>query len=188
MTAAAMARATGFRPQLIDNYLKGSMPGADKAIRLARALDVPVEWLVTGELADGSAPSNRDDWLTLPRLDLDAVGHGPAAATETVAVRRDWLGLGPLACADLWLTAMPAHVLDGGPAPGDPILCQTAATRGAEGTYLYLWNGAPLARCFEGPRVNELADGSRAWVWEPDDPPGMRLVARILGSLKMRPL
>jgi transcriptional regulator with XRE-family HTH domain len=45
-----LAGMTGIPKQTIDKYLlaNGSMPPADKAVAIARALDVPVEYLVSG--------------------------------------------------------------------------------------------------------------------------------------------
>ena len=50
MLVKELARATGIPKQTIDKYLlsNGSMPPADKAVAIARALGVSVEYLVTG--------------------------------------------------------------------------------------------------------------------------------------------
>jgi transcriptional regulator with XRE-family HTH domain len=47
-----LAHATGIPKQTIDNYLlsNGSMPPADKAVAIAQALGVTVEYLVTGNV------------------------------------------------------------------------------------------------------------------------------------------
>lgn len=46
-----LAEQAGLKKHTIDNYLsvRGRMPAADAAVKLARALDVSVEYLVTGE-------------------------------------------------------------------------------------------------------------------------------------------
>lgn len=42
-----ISRRAGLAPTTVSNYLnRGSMPGADVAFRLARALNVSVEWLL----------------------------------------------------------------------------------------------------------------------------------------------
>lgn len=50
MPVKELAYATGIPKQTIDNYLlsNGSMPTADKAVAIAQALGVTVEYLVTG--------------------------------------------------------------------------------------------------------------------------------------------
>ncbi|MDR0456908.1 MAG: helix-turn-helix domain-containing protein [Treponema sp.] len=51
MPVKELAHVTGIPKQTIDNYLlsKGSMPPADKAVAIAQALGVTVEYLVTGK-------------------------------------------------------------------------------------------------------------------------------------------
>jgi transcriptional regulator with XRE-family HTH domain len=51
MEQKELAAQTGISLKTIENYLKqaSSMPSADKAVRIARALGVSVEYLVTGE-------------------------------------------------------------------------------------------------------------------------------------------
>jgi len=51
MPVKELAHATGIPKQTIDNYLlsNGSMPPADKAVAIAQALGVTVEYLVTGK-------------------------------------------------------------------------------------------------------------------------------------------
>jgi transcriptional regulator with XRE-family HTH domain len=46
-----LAAQTGLKKHTIDNYLsvRGRMPGADVAVRIARVLGVSVEYLVTGD-------------------------------------------------------------------------------------------------------------------------------------------
>jgi len=46
-----LAARTGLKKHTIDNYLsiRGRMPSADAAVRIARALGVSVEYLITGQ-------------------------------------------------------------------------------------------------------------------------------------------
>jgi transcriptional regulator with XRE-family HTH domain len=57
MLVKELAVSSGLKKHTIDNYLsiRGRMPAADVAVKLARALGVSVEYLVTGEDAR-SAP------------------------------------------------------------------------------------------------------------------------------------
>ena len=61
---AAIARAADLQPTLVNAYVnKGYMPGADIALRLARVLAVPVEWLID-DAADWPPPEPLEDWST----------------------------------------------------------------------------------------------------------------------------
>lgn len=45
---ADVAREAGISWPLLDAYLRGSKPGAEKLARLAQVLSVPLDWLATG--------------------------------------------------------------------------------------------------------------------------------------------
>ena len=51
MLVKELAALTGLKKHTIDNYLsiRGRMPAADVAVRIARALGVSVEYLITGD-------------------------------------------------------------------------------------------------------------------------------------------
>jgi len=51
MTVRALAEKSGVNKQTIDNYLSthSSMPSAEAAVKIAKVLDVSVEYLVTGK-------------------------------------------------------------------------------------------------------------------------------------------
>ena len=55
MLVKELSNKTGIPKQTLDKYLlsKGSMPPADKAVSIARALNVSVEYLVTGKRPQG---------------------------------------------------------------------------------------------------------------------------------------
>lgn len=58
-----LAAQTGIAPQTISDYVNGGIKNADKAVQIARALGVSVDWLLTGapdastELSDRPEPS-----------------------------------------------------------------------------------------------------------------------------------
>jgi len=84
------ARASGVREGLMRKYLAGSIPGADKLAQIARANDVTVDWLATGEGPKErdslSAPQLRAGYSYMPLLDVRAAG-GKSAAVETEGAR-----------------------------------------------------------------------------------------------------
>lgn len=190
LPAATLARNAGLRPQMINKYLTGVMPGADKAIRLAHALDVPVEWLITG--ATPARPSrliaaDEADWVMVPHYRLgEFTETGKPEPIETVPLRKDWLNRNARASSGLWLTELPPTQIEGLGEEGDTILCRDATVKEGEGTYLYFFDGIPVVRQFQVPKLG-MAEPP-GWTWEPEEPPGLRVVARILGTIKLRPL
>ena len=60
MPVKELAHKTGIPKQTIDKYLlsNGSMPPADKAVAIAKALGVSVEYLVTGKNTTNKKKSN----------------------------------------------------------------------------------------------------------------------------------
>jgi transcriptional regulator with XRE-family HTH domain len=59
MLVKELAAKTGLKKHTIDNYLsvRGRMPAADVAVRIANALGVSVEYLVTGSETSGNRSS-----------------------------------------------------------------------------------------------------------------------------------
>jgi len=192
MAPATLARRCGFRPQLIDKYLKGTMPGADKAVRLAQELDVPLEWLITGKVAKPGhnlLAADDADWVFIPHLRLSEFTEtGKPEPVETMPVRRDWLNRNIYTSTNLFITELPAHQVEGLGDEGDPVLCRDATHHSEEGVYLYFWDGLPVVRRFSIPRPGQFGEAQSTWRWDPDDPAGLRIVARILGNLKVRPV
>ncbi len=160
-------------------------------LRIARALDVPVEWLITGETASNRArlvAADDADWVIVPRYRLaDFTETGKPEPIETVPLRKDWLNRNARTATNLWLTELPATLVDGVGEEGDTILCRDAQVKDGEGTYLYFYDGMPIVRRFEVPKLG-LGEAVPFRGWEPEDPPGMRIVARILGTIKVRPV
>lgn len=189
---AWLAREAGVSTTSLNETLKKSMPVADTAIRLAQALEVPVEWLITGKVAEtghGLVAADEVDWVFVPRLQLpDFTETGKPEPIETVPLRRDWLNRTIYTASNLFITTLPAHTLEAVGDEGDPILCRDATHHNEEGVYLYFWDGVPVVRRFNIPRPGQLGEAQNAWTWEPDDPSGLRIVGRILANLKVRSL
>jgi transcriptional regulator with XRE-family HTH domain len=70
MLVKELAAQTGLKKHSIDNYLsvRGRMPAADVAVRIARALGVSVEYLVTGD----ETPGNKNASCFSPEVRLMA--------------------------------------------------------------------------------------------------------------------
>lgn len=191
MAPASLARATGFRPQLIDTYLKGAMPGADKAIKIAQVLGKPVEWLVTGKYtppANFMIVAEMADWVDVPHYRLsEFTESAKPPPCETVPLRKDWLNRNARASTNLWMTELPSTI-EGIGEEGDTILCRDAETHYQEGVYLYFFDGIPIVRKIAGPMPGQLGDATTPWLAQVEENPGLRLVARVLGTIKLRPV
>ena len=72
MTVRALAEKSGVNKQTIDNYLSthSSMPSAEAAVKIAKVLDVSVEYLVTGK---DSSPASVSRYSTDVRKIADQV-------------------------------------------------------------------------------------------------------------------
>lgn len=100
----SFAKRTGISDSTIRRYLAGTMPGVDKLLELATALDVTLDWLAAerGPMRLGMTqsqvmvPSPGEMQVLLPRYDVRAsAGAGSLIVSEDVAehfsVGRDWL-------------------------------------------------------------------------------------------------
>lgn len=186
---AWLAREAEISTGTLSEIMKGQMPGADKAIKLAQALEVTVEFLFSGENSSGANPlmaADQADWVMVPRYRLsDFTETGKPEAIETIPIRKDWLNQTARVASNLWLTDLPSTIEAIGE-EGDPILCRDAETHYQEGWYLYFFEGMPIVRKVAGPVFGQLGDVQRQWDYQIDDNTGLRLVARILGTFKLR--
>lgn len=97
----AFAKRCELRESTIRGYLSGSMPSVDKAVALAQAANVNLEWLATGEgsmRADEKADeaSLEDEFAMVPGYNIqvaagDGALPGPENATRKLAFRHKWL-------------------------------------------------------------------------------------------------
>ncbi len=97
----AFSRRSGVSDTALRSYLKGSVPGLDKVLLIAKAADVSVHWLATGEgeMTDSQDQTDHnadDDFVYIPCLDLE-VSAGPGVLVqeetvqEVVAFDSQWL-------------------------------------------------------------------------------------------------
>lgn len=101
---AKLAESAGISPAWLSELLKGGEPSVPVLVALAKAGQVSVQWLATGQQAP--VPARLDDsksgdlgardFAFIPRLEVEAsAGGGSLAANEdtddVLAFRRDWL-------------------------------------------------------------------------------------------------
>lgn len=167
------------------------MPGADAAIRIADALEIDVVWLITGKEGrklDGMVVVNEDDWLIVPRYPAAAIDdEGKGSPVEQVPLHRDWLSPAARAATNLWVTELPGS-LDATAQDGDMILCHDADRLSLEGSYLYHFKGFLAVYRLEGPALDGLREPRATFTRPPIDSPNMKVIGRILGTIKLRPI
>ena len=189
---AWLAREAGISTSTLGDLITTSEMKAQVALRLARVLDVPLEWLVTGETprpGHGLVEADQADWVMIPHFRLaEFTETGKPAPIETVPIRKDWLNRNIYTSTNLFITELPAHQFEGLGEEGDPILCRDAAYHNDEGFYLYFWDGVPIVRRFTVPSQHQIGEAAPTWAWEPEDPHAPRIVGRILANLKVRPV
>ena len=75
LNISAFARKVGIGVTTLRKYLEGATPGADKLVQIARALNVDVGWLATGEGTPEAGAAG--DLVRVPVLNVRAsAGHG----------------------------------------------------------------------------------------------------------------
>ncbi len=186
---AWLAREAQIGPRTLAEIISKATPNAEFAVRIAQALGVTVEWLITGKEAKprGSLRSADDaEWVSLPYYELAGfTEEGKPEPSETISIRRDWLYAHARRSKRLFLTDLPFSIhKDLGPA-GTTILCEDLQVRDGDGFFLYFYDCKPLVRHFTPLSEAEIA---KATLQLDEDPPGMRLAARILGPFGLRPL
>jgi hypothetical protein len=189
---AWLAREAGVTSSTLNDIIARTKMEAGNALRLAQALDVPLEWLITGETprpGHGLVAADQADWVMIPHYRLDEFTEtGKPEPIDTVPIRKDWLNRNIYTSTNLFITELPPHQFEGLGEEGDPILCRDAAHHNDEGFYLYFWDGVPIVRRFSVPAKFQIDDAITSWVWEPEDPHAPRIVGRILANLKVRPV
>jgi phage repressor protein C with HTH and peptisase S24 domain len=61
----------------LNNYLNGGVPGVDKALAIANACNVELEWLVTGRNPPSRSSDEQSNFVGIPRYDAElSAGSG----------------------------------------------------------------------------------------------------------------
>lgn len=112
----AFAQKCGIPESSMRKYLAGSIPGTDRAVQIAKACGVSLEWLATGEgsmhrnVVREPLPTYKPEiwaeFALIPRYNVDAAaGAGQAVERENeigkLAFRQDWLRQKGLQGSDL---------------------------------------------------------------------------------------
>jgi phage repressor protein C with HTH and peptisase S24 domain len=130
-SANALAKAAGLSPSGFHRYLTGGEPSRKVLVALARAANVNLLWLATGEGAmDASEPPVRTGMETLTRVPLyDAAsaegGNGAShdrKQLRALAFCRKWLGVHGLEARDLTALTVRGNSMEPTIRNGDTVL------------------------------------------------------------------
>lgn len=115
------------------------------AVKVAQALGVTVDWLLTGaNAAEASPPTlvavDDADFVRLPRFDLaQLTDDGKGLRVETIPVRKDWLYRRILTTSNLWLTELPADNEPLGLQEGDVVICSDVRAEGVQDNWVCIF-------------------------------------------------
>lgn len=180
-----LAELAGINQSTLNDAINRGAPTVENAVKIAQALDVSVEWLITGkESRPRQAVRSADDaeWVDLPRYDLNAfTPEGKPEPIEVIPIRRDWLYSHVRRSKRLWLAELPTSKFPALGVAGDLILCEDTEDWAPQGYYLWFADGKPVVRSFsdEKPPPGALVPY--------EDGPTLRIAARILGTFGLKP-
>lgn len=176
------------------------MPGADKAVRIAEALDVTVEWLINGDETPMNALAREDaEWVMLNRFDFGVRPHEADRASPTqIPVRRSWIDRLGKPSVSFWAADMPAPGVDELANAGDIIICDYPQEHLSDRQhYIFLVGGVyPVVRLAlvspagivllaDDPRAQEIVLPADAAFGNSDN---LTCVGRIAAVIQLRPL
>lgn len=196
-TQAELSRASGLSSSTVFNIWHGTSPTLENASKIARGLEVQLEWLIDGagpQRPSGIILANEADWLFVPRFDLTKlIGKGSRPdPEEKIPLRRDLLSRHVANLNNLWVTHMIGGSLPSVASSDDMILCRDVVDQLEEGRpYIISWgDGLSFRRAFPKPDGihfrSEIPDVEEIFV-PPSEADQVWPIARILGSLALRP-
>lgn len=187
-----LARAVETAPSTLYRYFDGAIPAADIAIRLARELDVSVEWLIEGVGERQRRFVHAEaEVVSLPLYDpADCDGGLPDEPAERVAVPRALLGA-LNGASGLWLMRMPSDAMNSVAQEGQMIVCRAADLPVQDRkVYVFKLEGRIIVRRISvrpgGLLLKADADGDSISIGA-EDAARLAPVARVLGPLGFNP-
>jgi phage repressor protein C with HTH and peptisase S24 domain len=192
----AFGRRAGISDTALRSYLKGSVPGIDKAVKIAQVGGVSLSWLITGEgsprLEAGDA---KTEYVYVPLVDVVAsAGAGALVREESIesvlAFERNWLRAHLKGNPDgLSLIRVQGDSMSPTLEDGDWIFVERQKDLGGEGIYVFQRDGELWVKRLQrlsGSRVKVISDNPRfpSFVVDCADPVnGLILIGRYRGRL-----
>lgn len=140
-----LARETGIPVSTLSDYVQRGISKTDNAVRIAAALGVTVDQLVTGR-KEGAIPAlevpddDRTEWEQVPFFEVRTVASaGKGHPLYRHPFRKDWLGRIQCQPDTGWLTSLPSDYAAADLREGDIILCRDARIEELVAHALYIW-------------------------------------------------
>ncbi|MGR4892242.1 hypothetical protein ACIPPQ_14535 [Sphingopyxis sp. LARHCG72] len=108
-----LAGKTGIPASTLSDYVQRGISRADNAVKIARALETTVEFLVDGQSAAPKGhliDANDADWVEVPEYstyEFDELGK--LTPITTTAMRKDWLYSSLGDTSGIWMTSAPTR-------------------------------------------------------------------------------
>ncbi|MEO1133614.1 MAG: helix-turn-helix transcriptional regulator [Cyanobacteria bacterium J06639_1] len=195
----AFSRRAGISNTALRSYLKGSIPGIDKAMRIAATAEVNLLWLIAGEgepYPDESRLDEPNGELTyIPLIDVSvSAGLGVLAREATIehaiAFNAQWLR-GKIDCNPENLSIVTVHGDSMYPTlqDGDLILVDSQVSEPRDDIYVFQMEGELLVKRLQrlpGGLLSVISDNPRfpPFTVNPSDPSlNVSVVGRYRGHL-----
>lgn len=137
-----LADKSGISESTVSDYIIKGIAKSDAAVAFANALDVSIDWLLTGRAQAnqvGLVDVDDADWVNVPRYDLrDLTDEGRGPAIDETPFRRDWLNRTLAMSSGLWLTTAPADYEATSISEGDLLFVRDVAQGEATDRALYI--------------------------------------------------
>ena len=127
-----LSRETGIPVSTLSDYVQRGISKTANAVKIASALGVTVDHLVTGVGAAGEvvvavAAAGTAEWEQVPLFDLQSSATaGKGRPLPPVPLRKDWLNRAIGETEGIWLTNLPSDYAAADLREGDVIFCKDA--------------------------------------------------------------
>ena len=146
----SFATKCGLKDGSIRQYLKGGIPGIDKAQLIAEATGTPLDWLISGE---GSRKSNNGGLFAAVKIMpvTASAGGGAAPGSEaacgTFPLAHQWLHQHNLNAADLFMVDGAGDSMEPTILNGEKLLCSKAEHHlNGDGIFVFRQEGDVLVK------------------------------------------
>lgn len=196
-----LARETGLPDSTIGDAIKRGPARTEVAAKIASALRVSLDWLVTGAGSTGAtdrghlADASSTDWVSVPSFYLLHLHDGhKGEPIASIPVRKDWLNAALGTANSLWIASMPCDYPPSGLVEGDKVFCRDVDLATLQERNLCIWRELETSRLFVGRfsavrhdplHVDENGEywiGRGAVATADDSPPEVAPVGRIMGK------
>lgn len=142
-----LAGESGISESSISDYIANGIAKAESAVAIAHALDVSVDWLLTGAAErpykTGAAPAvsvEDADWVDVPELNIRTMDDRSRGERIGITpIRRDWLNRAFGGGKGLWLARLLSDYAPADLAEGDEVILRDIGEDDLQERQLILW-------------------------------------------------